>query len=309
MNLQENIRRILKEDKKTKSTNKEFSKYKDSKFNSLRDYTLQDIVDDWDSLSDHKNENIKTIKHFVNNPDKITDLVYDEKGLEDGYHRLIAAKILKKPRFSYRLVENLQENIRRILREETILPLYIRRRVSMEELDDLVLDVKDLIDSNYDKTDAIYDTVRQFVATKKEFKFNDETEQGYWDSYIEVEEPLVNYVKTNLHESKNINNTETFQYLIDMEMERMKEICFEQSADNMDDMVSFDVCDFLEYAKPKVEVTGIDNHNDKPVIIVKIKVSTRQWFKDEESFVDELERRLIKWIGNNIIEVEDMSFK
>ena len=113
-----NIRRILKEDKKTKSTNKEFSKYKDSKFNSLRDYTLQDIVDDWDSLSDHKNENIKTIKHFVNNPDKITDLVYDEKGLEDGYHRLIAAKILKKPRFSYRLVENLQESIRKILMEE-----------------------------------------------------------------------------------------------------------------------------------------------------------------------------------------------
>ena len=122
MNLQESIRRILKEDKKTKSTNKEFSKYKDSKFNSLRDYTLQDIVDDWDSLSDHKNENIKTIKHFVNNPDKITDLVYDEKGLEDGYHRLIAAKILKKPRFSYRLVENLQENIKRILREETYSP-------------------------------------------------------------------------------------------------------------------------------------------------------------------------------------------
>ena len=54
----------------------------------------------------------------------------------------------------------------------------------MEELDDLVLDVKDLIDSNYDKTDAIYDTVRQFVATKKEFKFKDETEQVYWDSYI-----------------------------------------------------------------------------------------------------------------------------
>jgi hypothetical protein len=96
---------------------------------------------------------------------------------------------------------NLQESIRRILREETELPLYIRRRVSMEELDDLVLDVKDLIDSNYDKTDAIYDTVRQFVATKKEFKFKDETEQAYWDSYIEVEEPLVNYVKTNLHES------------------------------------------------------------------------------------------------------------
>ena len=309
MNLQENIKRILREDKKTKSTNKEFSKYKDSKFNSLRDYTLQDIVDNWESLSDNKNENIKTIKHFINNPDKITDLVYDEKGLEDGYHRLIAAKILKKPRFTYRLVENLQENIRRILREETILPLYIRRRVSMEELDDLVVDVKDLIDSNYDKTDAIYDTVRQFIATKKTFKFNNETEQGYWDSYVEVEEPLVNYVKTNLHESKRINNNDTFQYLIDMEMEQMKDICYEQDSENTNDMVSFDVCDFLDYSKPKVEVTGIDNRNDNLVIIVKIKVSTRQWYKDEESFVDELEKRLKKWLGNNIIEVEDMNFK
>ena len=119
MNLQESIRKILREDKKTKSTNKEFSKYKDSKFNSLRDYTLQDIVNNWESLSDHKNENIKTIRHFIDNPDKITDLVYDGKGLEDGYHRLIAAKILKKPKFTYRLVENLQESIRRILKEET----------------------------------------------------------------------------------------------------------------------------------------------------------------------------------------------
>ena len=96
---------------------------------------------------------------------------------------------------------NLQESIKKVLREETVLPLYIRRRVSMEELDGLVVDVKDLIDSNYDKTDAIYDAVRQFVATKKEFKFNHNTEQEYWDSYIEVEEPLVNYVKTNLQES------------------------------------------------------------------------------------------------------------
>jgi hypothetical protein len=94
---------------------------------------------------------------------------------------------------------NLQESIRRILREETELPLYIRRRVDMEELDDLVFDVKDLIDSDYNKIDAIYDTVRQFIATKKSFKFNYDTEQGYWDSYIDVEKPLVNYVKTKLN--------------------------------------------------------------------------------------------------------------
>ena len=134
MNLQESIRRILREDKKTKSTNKEFSKYKDSKFNSLRDYTLQDIVDNWESLSDHKNENIKTIRHFINNPDKITDLVYDDKGLEDGYHRLIAAKILKKPRFTYRLVENLQEHIKKVLREEVGLIDRLRKLFPKKEL-------------------------------------------------------------------------------------------------------------------------------------------------------------------------------
>ena len=135
MNLQESIRRILREDKKTKSTNKEFSKYKDSKFNSLRDYTLQDIVNNWESLSDHKNENIKTIRYFIDNPDKITDLVYDGKGLEDGYHRLIAAKILKKPKFTYRLVENLQESIRKVLREETNTLTMILRRVHPNELE------------------------------------------------------------------------------------------------------------------------------------------------------------------------------
>ena len=97
---------------------------------------------------------------------------------------------------------NLQQTIRRILREETELPSYIRRRVNMEELDDLVLDVKSLIDSGYDKTSAIYDTIRQFIATKKSFKFKDETEQEYWDSYIVVEKPLVKYVKDKISNTR-----------------------------------------------------------------------------------------------------------
>ncbi len=198
MSLKQSIRRILREDKKTKSTNKEFSKYKNSKFNTLKDDTLQDIVDNWDSLSDHKNENIKTIKHFINNPDKITDLVYDEKGLEDGYHRLIAAKILKKPRFSYRLVENLQESIRRILREETELPSYIRRRVTMEELDELVDDVKNSMDNGRSRPNTIYGLIQDFIMSKESFKLTGETEEEYWYSYEKFANPLVDYVKSKL---------------------------------------------------------------------------------------------------------------
>ena len=168
MKQEESIRRILREDKKTKSTNKEFSKYKDSKFNSLIDYTLQDIVDNWDSLSDHKNENIKTIKHFINNPDKITDLVYDEKGLEDGYHRLIAAKILKKPRFSYRLVETLQESIKRIK-----LPLYIRRRTNLVDraINNLL---PNMYPCDYNSSDhfveGVLDEIKWFLGDVKELQ-------------------------------------------------------------------------------------------------------------------------------------------
>jgi hypothetical protein len=71
----------------------------------LREYTFQDIVNNWDELSNHKNHNIKTIKFFVENPDEITELTYDEKGLEDGYHRLIASKILNKPRVKYTMLK------------------------------------------------------------------------------------------------------------------------------------------------------------------------------------------------------------
>ena len=96
---------------------------------------------------------------------------------------------------------NLQESIRRILREETELPLSVKRRININDLNDLVNDIKDLIDSGYDKTDAIYDTIRQFISASGRFTDvinNSGAEQDYWDSYIEVEKPLINYVKSQL---------------------------------------------------------------------------------------------------------------
>ena len=78
---------------------------KDKLSNETMKDTFQDIVDNWDELSNHKNHNIKTIKYFVENPDEITELTYDEKGLEDGYHRLIASKILNKPRVKYTMLK------------------------------------------------------------------------------------------------------------------------------------------------------------------------------------------------------------
>jgi hypothetical protein len=98
---------------------------------------------------------------------------------------------------------NLQEQISRIqsmmgVINESHLSTHIKRRVTIEELDDLVDDVKGLIDSGYDRTDAIYDTVRQFIASNEEFIFPNSPEQEYWNSYIMVEKPLVDYIKEKL---------------------------------------------------------------------------------------------------------------
>ena len=108
--MKELIRKILREEVGMKSTDKEFDEIKDSWFYRLRNYTLGDIVDNWDSLKNNENDNIQTIKYFVENPDKITDLIYDEKGLEDGYHRLTAAKILGIPKFKYIKGETITES-------------------------------------------------------------------------------------------------------------------------------------------------------------------------------------------------------
>jgi hypothetical protein len=96
----------------------------------------------------------------------------------------------------------LQEQIYRIQEmmgvNETLTP-WFRRRFDIDELDDLVKDVKDQVEEGQTMIDAIYDTVRQFIATKQ---FNDidnaGTEQEYWDSYLVYEKPLVKFVKERL---------------------------------------------------------------------------------------------------------------
>jgi len=94
---------------------------------------------------------------------------------------------------------NLQETIRRVLREEANLPVFLKRRFGKDELDDLIKDIKDQIEEGESLDTAIYDTIRQFVATKNFNNIVDTgTEQQYWDSYLVYEKPLVKYVKERL---------------------------------------------------------------------------------------------------------------
>ena len=95
-----------------KNVNNEFELVKQSRWSSLKDHTLNDIVNDWATIRHSDNDNIKTIKYFVDNPPLLEGqcLSYDKKGLADGYHRLTAMKIIGLEKFFCRYEDQYSEN-------------------------------------------------------------------------------------------------------------------------------------------------------------------------------------------------------
>ena len=95
---------------------------------------------------------------------------------------------------------NLQESIRRILREETKIPVFIKRRFSPKALEELLDVIRYKIEEDEQhENDIIYDTVRQFIFR---YRVDDVimhgTDQEYWESYLKLEKPLIKYVKSEL---------------------------------------------------------------------------------------------------------------
>ena len=99
----------------------------------------------------------------------------------------------------------LQEHIRKVLREETEIPLFAKRRFSPEDLEWLANDVKEMIDDGESLDTAIYDGVRDFIKSRK-FSDIDEfgPEAAYWESYLKYERPLVGYVKNKLNIQESV---------------------------------------------------------------------------------------------------------
>ena len=104
-------------------------------------------------------------------------------------------------------------------------------------------------------------------------------------------------------------NAETIQQLVDMEIEEIKEDCSEQYWEtDYDRLVSFSTCEFLTF-DPEVRVTEFlknYSHIDVPRVLVIIKVKNNTI--DEWSFITFLQMRLRKWIGPNVVEVEDIIY-
>ena len=90
-----------------KNVDIEFEKIKNSKFFTLIQYSLDDIVNNWLEVKTNENHNIQTIRHFVENVEILNEqcLIYDKMGLSDGYHRLISMKIIGIKSFRYNYVD------------------------------------------------------------------------------------------------------------------------------------------------------------------------------------------------------------
>jgi hypothetical protein len=210
---------------------------------------------------------------------------------------------------------NLQESIRKVLREETEVPIFIRRRFTPEDLEWLVNDVKELIEYGESLDTAIYDGTREFIKSKK-FSDIDEfgDEQSYWNSYLSYETPLVKYIKNKLgvlehineneitNKNKSINLREKFQKLIDIIIKDMKRTC-EIMNDENDEIISFGACELID-ADVKVSVSEVSIVNGRRRVLVVIKYHNWRYI-DEDEFVYALSKELRNWVGNHHIEVED----
>ena len=110
-------------------------------------------------------------------------------------------------------MKNLQDVIRRILMEEKYnLPSYILRRVSQEDLDNLIKKIKYLIqEKGEDRHYVIYSEIFQFIGDHMGLikLMNYETKKEFWDGWVDDNnkfwpryEPLrdifVDFVESNL---------------------------------------------------------------------------------------------------------------
>jgi len=295
MKLRETIRKVLREEHE--DMHKKFNV-----FMLRRDYQIKDSIKKaMKIILPAVNANgIDKSKDFVVEAicNSAVILLFNENNLDLGGEEYYeSAKIYIKNNYTDYIIEQLklgEEKNKGI--NESISP-WILRRFDIDELDDLVKDVKDQIEEGQTMIDAIYDTVRQFIATKQ---FNDidnaGTEQEYWDSYLVYEKPLIKFVKEKLESGKeemreqidrvknwiqflneNISNTEfiiddnQFKLLVDNELVSS---CYFTILDNyvgLHGMITYEK--FLRMGYGKILMKNIFNHVKNKLHMNLIKLS------------------------------------
>ena len=83
-----------------------------------------------------------------------------------------------------------------ILREETELPAYIRRRVTSGDLEWLIRDVKISLSRGKNKSDALYDAIQNLISSNRELL----KDYDMFQDVYAFDEPLIKYINSKLDE-------------------------------------------------------------------------------------------------------------
>jgi len=90
----------------------------------------------------------------------------------------------------------------------TQLTSFLKRRFSIEQLDELVKKVQEEMNQDYHRfqmnqnhkpEDVIYDIVREFILLNVSDIVDQGVEREYWDSYLKYEIPLIEFVRSSLN--------------------------------------------------------------------------------------------------------------
>jgi len=97
---------------------------------------------------------------------------------------------------------NLRESIRRILKEESKKHLtnyghlFVRRRFTQEELDQLMNNITTSVSNGHDFEDEIHNEIRNLLSNKKPKDLDVDDESQYWSRYVKYEMTLGNYIRS-----------------------------------------------------------------------------------------------------------------
>lgn len=126
---------------------------------------------------------------------------------------------------------------------------------------------------------------------------------------MNLQESIKKILREETERKTHQTNADAIQQLVDMEMEQIKEDCYNQDSETYyGKLISFSTCEFITF-DPEVRVTEfLKNYPDRTRSRVLIQIKVKNNTITEWSFIIELQRRLKKWIGPNMIEVEDIIY-
>ena len=195
MNLQESIRRILREELSPRVRRRVAPDEMEKEFLESFDYAYKIKKRTKVSPTDFLDELIySTITILLDGFHwKFVSTLPEDEFWYDDIHTELENHYKDRIKEMYNERRGINESI---LKEETELPAYIRRRVTPNDLEWLVRDVKISLSRGKNKSDALYDAIQNLISSNRELL----KDYDMFQDVYAFDEPLIRYINSKLDE-------------------------------------------------------------------------------------------------------------